>query len=281
MPSDQPDHSQNQDSAPGEGVDFELSAETAARGLNRSILKRWEAVYETGPRQLRRWWKEGAPLDNPAAMPAWWERTHAWSIPERIQAAAVKATASQLIAPSAGPVPIVVESPQTSAPAPPPPSENPPPPVASKVTPINIEDFDPDEGDRLRELKQIQAAKFDELSKALKAGSESAGMLETKYLKLCETVDKMESRVTERVKKKGLFVMKAAVARDLATAAELIRQMGESEARRVLELCPALDGAQREAVIAAVRQLAESRSRVFRNLASLKSVADVDQLIAA
>jgi hypothetical protein len=294
MPSESQEHDQDSGAgqepdavrvAPSDGVgsdSFQLDAELGTRGLTRQKLNGWAAIYGTGPRQLRRWWKEGAPLDDPRSMPAWWERKHTWAVPERILAAASNAVNEGA---PAGVVGVELkkstgEAPPASHSIQPAVSVNAGPAAGPKIAPINIEDFDPDEGDRLRELKQIQRAKFEELRKSLLEGRDAA-MLETKYLKLCETVDKMESRISERLKKKGHYVLKAAIARDLATAADLLRQMGESEARRIIELCPALDPVQREAVKAAVRSLAEARCRVFRNLASLKSVNDVDHLIAA
>jgi hypothetical protein len=133
---------------------------------------------------------------------------------------------------------------------------------------IDLESYDPDEGDRLRELKQIQAAKFAELREALKKGEDSAAR-ETKYLKLCETIDKIESRVAARMQKRGLYVLRDDVERDLAASAELLRQSRESMCRRVLELCSSLDAAQRDEVRAAVESSRRSEERMLCMLPSL------------
>ena len=133
---------------------------------------------------------------------------------------------------------------------------------------IDIESFDPEEGDRLRELKQIQAAKFSQLKDALKAGDDATA-LETKYVKLCETIDKIETRVTERLKKRGLYILREAVERDLAAAAELLRQSRESMDRRVQELCPSLDMQQRLEVTAAITKARRAEERILSMLPSL------------
>ena len=135
---------------------------------------------------------------------------------------------------------------------------------------IDLESIDPEEGDRLRELKQIQAAKFNQLKTALKAGEDCA-LLESKYLKLSETIDKIETRVTERLKKRGLFILREAVERDLAAAAELLRQSRSSMVRRVHELCPSLTADQRAEVTAAIERARASEERMLCQLETLST----------
>ena len=239
-------------------------ADTTAKRLLPGVLDGYAVTYATSSRQIRRWLTEGAPLHDPAAMPAWWEGELAagrkrWGLPDRILEAARS---------SAAPGPD--ESPGSASPL-----FTSPASAMSTGTGdrINLEDYDPEEGDRLRELKQIQAARYTQLKNALAAGNDTV-MLETKYLRLTETLDKMESRVSERLKKRGLYIARPEVERELATAAELIRQMGESEARRLLELCPDLTASGREQILRAVPMLAEARARVFRTLGTLRTTED-------
>lgn len=251
---------------------FTLTASSAPTTLSAEILAEYQRIYQISGRNLRRYWNDGAPLHDPTLVPAWWESERAagrkvWSCPEKILLAAKLAAASS--PPASEPAP----SASAAAPAP---SSLPTPPVTSDA--IHLEDLDPDEGDRLRELKQIQRGRFLQLRDALAAGHDTT-LLETKYLKLTETIDKMESRVSERLKKRGLYILRPEVERDIAKAAELIRQMGESEVRRVLEQCPLLDPLAREQVTAAIRDLAAARARVFRTLKSLRSTEDADQLL--
>lgn len=133
---------------------------------------------------------------------------------------------------------------------------------------IDLESIDPEEGDRLRELKQIQAAKFTQLKNALMRGEDCA-VQESKYLKLSETIDKIETRVTERLKKRGLFILRDIVERDLAASAELLRQSRASMVRRVLELCSSLTSTQREEVTAAIERARSSEERMLCKLETL------------
>jgi hypothetical protein len=237
----------------------------ASKRLLPGVLDGYAVTYVTSSRQIRRWLTEGAPLHDPAAMPAWWEGELAagrkrWGLPDRILQASRLASA-----------PAPDESPGSASPSF-------TLPASSHMSTgtgdrINLEDYDPEEGDRLRELKQIQAARYTQLKNALAAGNDTV-MLETKYLRLTETLDKMESRVSERLKKRGLYIARPEVERELATAAELIRQMGESEARRLLELCPDLTASGREQILRAVPMLAEARARVFRTLGTLRTTDD-------
>ena len=241
-----------------------VQADTTGKRLLPGVLDGYAVTYATSSRQIRRWLTEGAPLHDPAAMPAWWEGELAagrkrWGLPDRLLEAARVSGA-----------PAPDESPGSAAPL-----FSSPASSTSNGTGdrINLEDYDPEEGDRLRELKQIQAARYTQLKNALAAGNDTV-MLETKYLRLTETLDKMESRVSERLKKRGLYIARPEVERELATAAELIRQMGESEARRLLELCPDLTANGREQILRAVPMLAEARARVFRTLGTLRTTED-------
>jgi hypothetical protein len=236
----------------------------ASKRLTPGLLDGYASTYATSSRQIRRWYTEGAPLHDPAAMPAWWESELAagrkrWGLPDRLL------EASRLASAPACDESLVYSSPSISRGA----SQM----ATGTSDRINLEDYDPEEGDRLRELKQIQAARYTQLKNALAAGNDTV-MLETKYLRLTETLDKMESRVSERLKKRGLYIARPEVERELATAAELIRQMGESEARRLLELCPDLTASGREQILRAVPMLAEARARVFRTLGTLRTTED-------
>jgi hypothetical protein len=202
-------------------------------------------------------------------MPAWVSRHSKWRVPEQIERAAIAAARGETPAPpdasdpaSAPPANSKSRTPDAD-PAPAPPS-----------SPINLEDYDPDDGNRLRELKQIQAAQFAVYKEKLKLGT--ATSLDTsKYLDLCETVDKIESRITERLKKLGLYIMRDAVERDLAAAAELFRQRDESMVRRVIEICPSLDATQRAEVSTAIRQRHAAEARILARLPSFQNGEDL------
>lgn len=253
-----------------------------ARGpvmLTKADEARYAALYGKGWRQLRRWVKQGeanqdpCPLHDPSAMPGWWSRNMTWRCPAEIEAAAIAAAQS-----AASPDPPQGASPpppmqassatagdaQSAPPPPPPPRANgpTPPPVNAR---FDLESLDPVEGDALRKLKQIQAAKLQQITQYYLDGLD-ASALETKLSKLSETIDKMQTRATERLKKQGLLIMRAVVESDLAANAELLRQLDASQERRVLELCASLTSGQKEEVATAIRQTNRSKERILARL---------------
>lgn len=191
------------------------------------------------------------PLAMPAKMPGWLSRNMPRGhVSARIEQAALDA--------ARGTTPPVTE------PDPQPPSTE---PIAKS---IRLEDFDPEEGDRLRELKQIQLVKFTELKAAMLAGGDTT-LLTTRYIKFSEDLDKIESRVIERMKKRGLYVLRDQVERDLAGNAELLRQTRESMPRRVLEQCASLTADQRLEVTAAILRARAREDSILCKLDVLKT----------
>lgn len=260
------------DASPSPPISVAVHAEVSHRTakLTKADEQRYSALYKKGWRQIRRWVEKGeksgdpCPLNDPRALMAWWPRHNTWRVPPEIEEAAIASAIApkNSVAPPASPVP----SDREDIPQIPAPQTTMVQTGAGKS--IDLENFDPEEGDRLRELKQIQSAKFAQLKDALKDGQDCT-LLESKYLKLSETIDKIESRVTERLKKRGLYILREAVERDLAAGAELFRQSGESMKRRVLELCPSLTAEQRAEVAAAIDVALQSQARVFSRLDSL------------
>lgn len=252
--------------------DDDLAPPVRAPKLSKADEARYSARYNRGWRQIRRWVEAGersgvrCPLEDPQALMAWWPRHFKWRVPAEIEQAAFEATK---LGQAALPVP------EESAAAPE--AAETAPPTQGKS--IDLESFDPEEGDRLRELKQIQAAKFAQLKEALRSGQDCT-LLEGKYLKLCETIDKIETRVTERMKKRGLFILRAAVERDLAAAAELLRQSRESMDRRVQELCPSLAPEQRAEVSEAIARARRSEDRILSLLPTLQGEDILREMVA-
>lgn len=248
-----------------------LSSEPARDRLSGERLAAWAKQYGRGPRTLRRWHDDGAPLDDPAQMPAWWDAQRAagkihWRCPDEVLKAAEEARAAL---PSDSPSQPGAGAPEAVAAIAP-----------EKLASINLEDYDPEEGDRLRELKQVQAARFSQLKDALKAGNDTS-LLESKYIKLSETIDRIETRAIERMKKKGLYLLRVAVQRDIDNAVETLRQMRESMVSRVLEVCPNLSHEQRDQVAAAIVRVRSDEDRALCRLETLRSPADVVVALAA
>jgi hypothetical protein len=243
--------------------------------LTRADEQKYQALYGWGWRQLRRWIDVGEkagdpiPLDDPTKMPAWVSRHSKWRVPEQIERAAVAAARGETPAAAAAATPPVPSTDAANSRAP---SGGTNPPVPGK--PINLEDYDPEEGDRLRELKQIQAAKFAALKEKLAAGT-STSLDETKYLDLCETIDKIETRVTERLKKRGLYILRDAVERDLAANAEFLRQSHDSMVRKVMEWCPSLTAEQRLEVAAGITRARSAEQRILARLSTFQNGDDL------
>jgi hypothetical protein len=234
-------------------------------------VARYEKLYKKNWRSLYRWLEKGekasdpCPLHDPRAMLHWWPRHNTWRVPPEIEEAALAfavAVRTESAPPHADPLPPKMDGFGASAP-------NPEPSAKPSGKSIRLEDFDPEEGDRLRELKQLQAAKFDQLREAFQ-DQLPTNALETSYVKLCETIDKIETRVIERLKKRGLYILRDEVERDLAKNAEMLRQTRESMERRVLEQCPSLTGDQRTEVSAAVYKARQREDTMFSRLDCLK-----------
>jgi len=213
--------------------------------------------------------KDPCPIRDPVKLQAWWVRCMTHRCPPEIEQAAVdeaKAIAEAgARAPASAPTMLDLAGASqipASTPAMVPTAAS---PAVDPSRIIRLEDFDPEEGDRLREIKQLQAAKFSELNKALARGEDTT-VREGKYMKLCETIDKMETRITERMKKRGLYRLAEEVASDEARVAELLRQFRDSMERRVLERCPSLSAEQRIEVAAAVRGARAGEDRILAKL---------------
>lgn len=250
--------------------------EAAAYALKyKGTEKAWRTMYrwiETGDAK-----KDPCPLAEPAKMPGWWSRCMTHRCPPEIEQAAVDA--AQALAESGGGAsassPTMPDLGATAQiPVPKAPMVQTTPPLdASKI--IRLEDFDPEEGDRLREIKQLQAAKFADLKSSLARGEDTT-VKEGKYMKLCETIDKMETRITERMKKRGLYLLREEVESDLARVSEMLRQFRDSMQRRVLERCPSLSAEQRVEVANAILSARMAEDRILAKL--ITKTADDDLL---
>jgi hypothetical protein len=222
------------------------------------------------PRSMRRWIARGkqvdehCPIESPALLKAWWAKHMTHSVPDWLMRAAAVAQA-----PVSAPV----------AAQPPPASESPAPPPA--VASVNIDDFELGEGEAVRQQRSLVALLWSQLKQAYLTPGVDVDMLQSKYNKATESLRRLEKDDREDRKSRGLLIPRSVVQRDIEAACELIRQMSETEKRRVLELCPTLGPAERAEVAAAIERICEVRTRVFRSLKSLKETDDALRLIAA
>lgn len=250
--------------APG----FSLSDEN--RGpVTRETLAKWSAMYGKGGRQIRRWIQIGdqandpCPLDEPAAMPTWWARRMKWRVPDAMLKAAQSVSSA------------VSESEKDSSP-----SSN-SPPVAPGFTSIKLADFELGEGEAVAQQRRLVAALYSQLERAYLQGGGDVDLAQSKYNKAVESLRKFEKDDREDQRQRGLLIPRIAVQRDIEQATELLRQMRESMARRVLELVPGVPAELREPISGAIVRVREAEDRVFRRLDSLKSSADAVLDLAA
>lgn len=234
--------------------DFELRDPRKLRAVDR---ERYARTYSANWRTIYNWVeigkaaKDDCPLDEPAKMPAWWSRNRKHRVPPGIEAAAAACA------------PVVTQPTVAAATDGALPAEKVP---APKV--FSVEDFDPEEGDRIRELKQLQRVRYQKIQDATERDEDVDSKLRA-YLQFCDTLDKIESRALDRLKKMGVFVSRAEVNADLAANAEMLRQMSASMERRVLERCSSLSSEQREEVASAIRAARAAEEKTLSRLNTL------------
>lgn len=189
-------------------------------------------------------------------MPDWWERMRtlgkiAWSCPPSVLAAAQKAKTSD------------GETPRSTTQEPP----------TVEVGGVDLERFELQEANEIRELQLLRAAKWDAIVRAHKHGTPSDA-LQNEHRRLIDQIDKMKSRAEARLKARGVLVNVESVQADVALACELIRQMSESEARSLEERIPNLAPEQITALRQAVASISAARARILRNLRTLRSIPE-------
>lgn len=252
--------------------DFRLHADGdspfASRPITAEHLAKWSAAYHADGRTIRRWIDDGdtagdpCPINDPVRLVEWWPRLRKWRIPDALliaaKAAALRTDLDRLHGPSAAP----------------PPPASPTPSVGPEFAPINLADFRLAEGEAVAQQRRIVAALYSQLEAAYLSGRGNADLIQSKYNKAVEALRRLDKDDREDQKQRGLVIPRVSVQRDVEFACEMIRQMGESEARRVIELCPSLGELQRAEVAAAITRTSEARAAVFRSLRTLKAPAD-------
>jgi len=239
---------------------FALVQNSTPQHLTADEVERLEKVYATGRRQLFRWIKEGAPLRDPAAMPAWWVAHRTWGVPKKIIQAAAAA------APQPPPLSGVSSPTEKSAKS-----------VDSEES-LKISEFELGEGQAVVQQRQLVAALFSKLSTAYENGV-GIDVAQSRYDRAAESLRKLEVSDRADKKQRGDLIPKRVVISDIHSACEFLRHMRDSMERRVAELCPALTGELRDQVGAAIRKVREQEDRIFLNLECLKSPRDVVDLL--
>lgn len=241
---------------------FEL--EIAKPKLTAEVVARLIGVYQTGERTLRRWWKDGAPLLDPEAMPEWWGKQKTWGIPDKVAQAADAAKAERLA--KSGDV---SESEQKSE------GESPVGnPVESKASDksesaVDLSTFELEEGAEVRMQRKLVAATHAKLEEAYRLGS-GIDVAQKRFDRASTSLMKLQAAERAAKKQNGELISRQEVKAALFSLAEDLKNLRESMPRRVVELCPALHGEAREQVLAAIVQVRAAEDLVLMDMEGMQ-----------
>lgn len=254
--------------APAGSIACKLFALNPEHENRKERLERWSTLYGSDARTVQRWISKGKaaqdppPLDDPAAMPSWWVRHMTHSVPVKVLAAA---KAARDDTPEAAPATAVATAGPRIAPA----------AVEAALAQVRLADFELEEGEAVAKQRKLVAALFDKLEREYDRNGDNVDHLQAQYLKAAENLRKLEASERKSELERGKYVLKAVIDRDIAAAAEMLRQLHETRERRVLELCPNLAQEHRAEVAQALATFSQHEQRIFRSLKSLRSPSDV------
>lgn len=236
----------------------------AAQEISKEQWVAWEKIYRTGWRQLHRYRqlgilnKDPCPLDNPALMPIWWARNKKHVCPEKILQAARDAGASDIDLAQ-------TRDHQQSH---------------SLLGPIDITQFDVDEGQAVAQQRQLVGALWNQLTEAYAKGR-STDLLQSQYVKAAKALRELERDDREDRAHRGKFLPREVYERDAAMAADMLRQLHDSMTRRVIELCLGLPPKHRRIVTDSLTRVFAAQSRIFQRLTDFTSPENLLAELAA
>lgn len=219
--------------------------------LTREQYARWEGIYQTKWRQLRRWHLRGAerddvcPFDFPAKMPSWWVRNFNQSCPAKILAAAARAAKLE-----SEPTEVVTGD-----------------SAQSTETPMDIESYGLEEGEAIRQQRAVVAAHFAKIKECMKRGW-PADKAQSDYLKSLRVLREYERDAREAGAQAGKYIPRESYERDATAAAELLSAMHDSMNRRVLEHCQSVPERYHQVISKAVRDALGFQRRILQRLTS-------------
>jgi len=213
-----------------ETFSLEPTAPRHGRQLYARPLKDYQVIYGTKLRQIKNWIAAGRekqpadlpPLDDPAALPAWWSRHYERTVPEKLIAASAKAQAgAQGPAATAQPHSPKNESP-TAAPAGVPSPAGAPAPEPPRNPRATIEDFDKVTGldlaagvDRLKKALSVVVRDYEQALANADTDDATLSMRAARVDKCMERLRKMEGTLDEIRKSREELIDRAAAAEDL------------------------------------------------------------------
>lgn len=219
---------------------LQLSGAPLRRGIPAEKLQAWSQQYESTTRTIRRWLTKGeevgepCPLDDPAALKAWWARHMTWSVPQAILKAAAEAGGDNKGEPAD------------------PPAES-----------IDLASYNLEEGEAVKQARALVAVVYRQLERAYQYGSD-VDALQKKHEKALESLRKAEASEREAAKQRGLLIRRDIVERDAGTACQRLKTMRKNMERRVLELLPDVGEEVRNKVANAINRVREQEEVLFR-----------------
>ena len=234
--------------------------------LNRKITReqyaKWEKLYRTKWRQLRRWYvcgeerKDPCPFDRPDQMPAWWTRHFKQVCPSKILEAARDAQRVALEA-----APEVAGSNGASEDRQP------------LRVPVDIEALDVNEGEAVRRQRQLAGAIYNDLREAYAKGWPT-DKLQADYIRAVKSLRELERDDREDRVLRGKYLPREIMERDATAAADMLRSMHDSMVRRILEKCHDVPTKYRQSVADALRDVLAAQGRIFQRFNQFTSSDD-------
>lgn len=243
--------------------------------LTSEQLDRWQALYDTDHRQLRRWHRHGedkrdaVPFDHPARMPAWWARNMKHRVPPKILSAAATVRESE----GGDGEPSAEKLQSVGA-------------VAATGIGFDLEGSAVAEGEAVKQARQVVGAYFAQLKQAADLGKlDDVQLWQQRWEKAVESLRKQEKDDREWRKQLGLLMPRAEVETDVAAALTILKSMREQMTKSLLSELrarhPELPAGLVIDIEVTVEKIRGREDDVFRELPALKALPDVSERLAA
>jgi hypothetical protein len=254
-----------------------LMTEPSSPELTTAQLDELAAAYEIKRRQLYRYITLGVETNDPCPLAdaglfvLWWQRRMKHRVPPAILAAAARQKAAEAPpqAAAVGTAPQIPGAPSAA--------DNVPRGVSVNLSESNLE-----EGEEVRQARQLLSGVFTKLEKAYALGDDDQiRMWQPRWEKASTAFAKSKAADDADRKRRGLLVNRADVQADIDEAIDMLKMMRESMDRRVREKLPDIDPSLLARISEAILEVRAKEDLVFLGLASMKSTAEMQALLAA
>ncbi len=270
------------DTAPSVGPTLALTPEPSPAAGDGEVtaaqIGKWSQIYGTERRQLYRWIERGkergdpCPLDDRAHMPAWIEKhldKIRGALREKVNAAASAARATPPAVSSDPGLPAAVVSVAAGA-------------VGPMVASLDLASVGGVEGESVEFFRTIFAAVKLQLADAYKGGNDGEiRKLHTRLKDVGESLRKHEKDAEQRAIRLGGYLDKAEVFNEITEGLNSLALLREHRTSRVRAELSDMPQELLDRIAAVLEQVGRREESVLRNLASLKTPADVFLALAA